>query len=349
MEDQNGSIWYAGILLLAFLFLIAPNIQAQDSDYEDFRDRFKSEYFSVGVLLQTIGDYQYRRPAGNGNNGYSIGNARVQVFGEIDQSFGYQLQANFIKNPAVLDANMYYQLKPEMTIKAGLFKSPFSGEFLMSAAALDFVNRSTVVNQLAPNRQIGIQLGGGLSEGKLRYRAGVFNGNGFDGNRNNDGNFLYAARMETHIATDNEAGNKVVFGINASYEQKDQIASSGNLRSIFEGEQALFGSDIRFTYNDLMLSGEFIYSRLQSDFGLESNPFGYHTTAGYFVTPKTQFLIRWDHFENDDISTVSSSENIVTGLNYYPNSFSKIQLNYLLPVERQVEFSQILLNLQISL
>lgn len=348
MKDQTRSKWYANVLFFGFIFLIGTNIHAQNGDYEDFKDRFKSEYFSVGVLLQTVGDYQYR-PAGTGNNGYSIGNARVQVYGEIDQSFGYQLQANFVKNPAVLDANIYYHITPEVSIQAGLFKSPFSGEFLMGAAALDFVNRSTVVNQLAPNRQIGFQLGGDVSDGRLRYRAGIFNGNGFDINSNNDGNFIYTGRMESHIDTDGEPENKVVVGVNVSYEQKDQVASSGNLRSTFEGEQILLGSDIRLTHNDLMLSSEFIYSSMQSDFGAEANPYGYHATAGYFALPKTQLLVRWDNFENDNITTASASEMMVTGLNYYPTPFSKIQLNYLLPTTWEVEFSQILLNLQISL
>lgn len=84
---------------------------------------------------------------------------------------------------------MYYRITPDFSIKAGLFKSPFSYEFLTGSASIDFVNRSTVVNQLAPNRQIGFQLGGNFSGGKLRYKAGVFNGNGLGINQNNDDQF----------------------------------------------------------------------------------------------------------------------------------------------------------------
>lgn len=335
------------ILFLGFMICTSTNITAQDT--EDFQDQFKNDYFSVGVLVQTVGEYQYERIAGTGNNGFSVGNARLQVYGEIDQSFGYQLQANFIKNPTVLDANMYFNFTPDVHIKAGLFKSPFSGEFLRGAAVLDFVNRSTAVNQLAPNRQIGIQLGGDFSDGKLRYKAGVFNGNGFGSNRNNDEQFLYVGRLETHIATDKESENKIVWGVNGSYEQKDQVSTSGNLRSTFEGKQALAGSDIRLMYNGLVLSSEFIYSWLESDSGIQFNPFGYQATAGYFVTPQTQLLVRWDSFENDNINALADTENLLGGLNYFPSSFSKIQLNYIFPTSQDIEFSQILLNLQISL
>jgi hypothetical protein len=349
MKFNIRKVYGVVIFLVVFVFCIGTNVYSQSSDFEDFRDQFKNDYFSVGALLQTVGDYQPERIGGIGNNGFSIGNARLQIFGEIDQSFGYQLQANFVKNPSVLDANMYYNITPDFSVKAGLFKSPFSYEFLTGAAAIDFVNRSTVVNQLAPNRQIGLQLGGNLSEDKLRYKVGVFNGNGFDVNRNNDAQFLYMGRLEAHIDIDEEAENKIVFGVNASYEQKDQVTDSGNLRSTFQGEQVLAGSDIRFMHSGLMLSSEFIYSWLESDFGIQSNPFGYHATGGYHVTPKTQFLIRWDHFENDNISTATDSETLLAGLNYFPSSFSEIQLNYIYPISRDIEFSQVLLNLQISL
>jgi len=65
-------------------------------------------------------------------------------------------------------------------LRFGLFKSPFSHEFLTSAASLDFVRRSQVVSALAPARRIGAQLRGALGGGLIAYRLGVFNGNGFD-------------------------------------------------------------------------------------------------------------------------------------------------------------------------
>lgn len=349
MKFNIREVYIATIFLVGFVFCIGVNTHAQSVDFEELRDQLKNDYFSVGMLLQTVGDFQYERIAGTGNNGFSVGNARLQVFGELDQSFGYQLQANFIKNPSVLDANMYYNITPDISVKTGLFKSPFSYEFLTGAAAIDFVNRSTVVNQLAPNRQIGLQLGGNLSDGKLRYKAGVFNGNGLGVNQNNDDQFLYVGRLETHFNTDEDVENKIIFGVNASYEQKDQEAASGNLRTTFEGKQSLLGSDIRFIHNSLVMSGEFIYSWLENDFGMQSNPFGYHATAGYYVTPKTQLLIRWDHFESDNVNTVPSSEKLLAGLNYFPSTFTEIQLNYIYPTSRDVEFSQILLNLQIGL
>lgn len=345
MPKANG-VWISTILL--GILLTSSNVWGQNSDAERFREQFKSESFSIGALLQTTGEYQPERIAGTGANGFSVSNARFQIFGEVDE-FGYQLQANMIRNPSVLDANIYYNLASDISVKAGLFKSPFSGELLRSAAALDFIRRSTAVNQLAPSRQIGLQLEGSLSQNRFRYKFGIFNGNGFDENQNNDGQFLYAGRMESVVATGGEESNAMVWGINASYEQKDVSSSSGNLRSTLEGEQLLLGSDVRIEHNSIMLSSEVIYARMHSDFAGEINPFGYQITGRYKVSTDTQLLLRWDRFEDDMISRTADAEHLMAGINFFPSSIFKIQLNYIYPVDREVEFSQIFIRVQLNL
>ena len=334
------------LLVLISILLIGASLKAQDasdSDFEAFQEHLQRDYFTVGALLQTVGDYQPDRAAGK--NGFFVGNARLQVKGVLDNKFGYQLQANFINSPSILDANVYYNVTSNFSVKAGLFKAPFSYEYLTGAAAIDFVNRSAVVNQLAPKRQVGVQLQGTVAEGKLKYSAGMFNGNGYGGNQNDDNNFLYTARLETSSGFGNSSDNSMMVGINAAYEKNDQ-ASGGNVLSTVPGEQVLIGADSRINYGKLMLAGEFIYGVLAANIGPEYNPLGYYATAGYFVTPKTQLLVRWDYFDGDFIA--NSSESIVGGVNVFPTDFSEVQLNYSYPVSEGIDFSQILLNLQIN-
>ena len=335
------------ILLFGLLFFIGMSVQAQDqssSDFEQFRDQFKNEYFSVAGLLQTIGAYQFERVIGE--NGFSVGNARLQIYGEFDDKFGYQLQTNFVSSTPLLDANMYYNLTPSFSVKAGLFKAPFSYEYLTGAAATDFVNRSSVVNQLAPKRQVGLQFEGKLADGKFKYSGGMFNGNGFGPNQNDDDRFLYTARLETKSGLGSDSEDGFMMGLNASYEQSESATTGAGLLSQVEGEQLLLGADTRISYNKMMLAGEFIYSTINADSGAEYNPFGYYLTGGYFVTPKTQLLARWDYFDGDFIG--ASSESIIGGINIFPSDFSEVQLNYIYPLEDGVDFSQILLNLQVN-
>lgn len=333
-------------LLTVLLFAISSLAIAQHEqgdDLRELRETLKNDYFSAGMLIQNVIDYQPERLAGN--NGFSISNARFQIYGELDNKFGYQLQANVINNPAILDANLYYNFNKQTTLKAGLFKTPFSAEYLTGAAAIDFVNRSTVVNQLAPNRQTGLQLAGSFSDAIVEYRVGVFNGNRMGFSQNSDNTFMYVGRVQANLGSSEESASSIKVGLNASYENKKQ-AFGGNIQSSFEGEQTLLGTDLRFTKGELLLSGEFIYSWLESDTGIEFNPNGYHLTAGYYVTPKTQLLLRWDDFQGDNLATDASS--VIAGINVFPTSYSEIQLNYSIPTDQAIDYSQLLLNLQLN-
>lgn len=345
--EQATRVVLSSLFVFSLLLFWGASLQAQDAsgtDFEDFQEHFKKEYFTVGGLLQTIGDYQFERTAGE--NGFSVGNARLQVKGVFDGKFGYQLQTNFINSPSVLDANVYYKLSPYFSIKTGLFKAPFSYEYLTGAAAIDFVNRSSVVNQLAPKRQVGVQFYGSLDEGRFKYSGGVFNGNGFGPNENADDNFLYSARLEANSGVEDHTKDGFMLGLNTSYEQSDVVGSGAGLLSQTEGEQFLLGADTRIIYDKMMLAGEFIYSTINDNSGSQSNPFGYYVTGGYYVTPKTQLLARWDQVDGDLIG--SDSESIVGGVNVFPTEFSEIQLNYSYPIKEGTDFSQILLKLQLA-
>jgi phosphate-selective porin len=65
-------------------------------------------------------------------------------------------------------------------LRAGNFKLPVSREFLTSAAKTDFVERSMLGDELAPNRDWGVMAGGKLPVARgLTYMAGVFAGDGW--------------------------------------------------------------------------------------------------------------------------------------------------------------------------
>jgi phosphate-selective porin OprO/OprP len=62
--------------------------------------------------------------------------------------------------------------------KFGQFKEPFSQEELVTAAYIDFVERSPV-NNLVPAYSPGAQVWGQLLKGTVEYQLGAFNGKGF--------------------------------------------------------------------------------------------------------------------------------------------------------------------------
>jgi len=336
-------------LLILMCFAVLPVVQAAGSDepaYDRLVETLKQDWFSVGLLLQVVGDFQHDRSL-SGKDGFSIANARLNVSGELDRGFGYFLQGNFADSPTLLDGKMYFKINRTLTVDAGLFKSPFSAEFLIPASGIDFVNRSRMVAALAPGREIGAQIRGDGSGGHLHYSLGMFNGNrSTNGNDNN--HFLYAGRVAVDGSLANSGGpdSALEVGLNLA-ASKDQGASFlGGAIGAFNGRRSLAGIDARFTRGKWMVSGEAIWSELDPDTGTTVRPSGFQATAGRRVGHKSQVLLRWDHFSTDGI--VIDTDLVILGYNLWPTKVSEIQLNYVIPERGGFDSHQLLANAQIG-
>jgi phosphate-selective porin OprO/OprP len=78
-------------------------------------------------------------------------------------------------SPAIFDAYWDGKFAPQFTVRAGKFKPPIGLERLQSATDIMFAERGLPTN-LVPSRDIGLQIGGDISEGLFAYQVGVFNG-----------------------------------------------------------------------------------------------------------------------------------------------------------------------------
>jgi hypothetical protein len=169
------------------------------------------------------------------------------------------------------------------------------------ASSIDFVDRSRSATLLAPGRQLGIQARGEFAGGELSYRAGAFNGNRFvESNLNDNNEFLLIGRLAYLPRKLQGTGESDRFEIalNAGYSEDSDVVQVG-FPGGFSGDRALVGADARFTRDELLLAGEIIAVNLDSDDGVEVEPYGWHLTAGYMVSGKAQVLFRWDKFDAD--------------------------------------------------
>ena len=91
------------------------------------------------------------------------------------------------------DAYLDFRFLPELRLRGGQFKVPFSVEELTSDLFIDFVERS-LVNELAPSYDAGAMVYGSLAQGALSYFLGGFNGSGQNTPDNNADKDL-AARL----------------------------------------------------------------------------------------------------------------------------------------------------------
>ena len=87
-----------------------------------------------------------------------------------------RLQPDFAQGTTVLfDAYADVKLDPALVVRVGKFKAPVDLERLQSAGDIVFAERALATN-LAPNRDIGLQVGGDIAGGLVSWQAGVFNG-----------------------------------------------------------------------------------------------------------------------------------------------------------------------------
>lgn len=330
--------FFSLLIIFGFVSLLNAQEVSQPNLIKKFQEQFQNEYLSLNMLFQTVVDYQAER-TGETHNGFSVENMRLSLSGNLDERWHYQVQVNFVKAPSLLDANLSYRLNQSFGVKIGRFKAPFSKEYLTSAANIDFVNRSQVVAQLAPGRQVGVQLAGAAFNSMLNYQFGIFNGNqgSLSGNDNNA--FLYAGRISL-IKKNHVSPLSLEIGMNASISNdRDLMILSTN----FSGERRLIGADARAQVGSLLLACEYIHADLEG-----ITPSGYYGTVGWGLNKKNQLLVRFDCLQGDGM--IEDRDLYIGGWNFNPSPLIGFQVNYIIEKDlNQLKHHQILVNVQMAI
>ena len=92
----------------------------------------------------------------------------------------------------LVDANINYKFLDEVQIKLGQYKTPFARQELTSDGALQFVDRSIVVDAFKHSYDIGAMLNGKIADGLAYYYTGVFGGAGQTTGRTTNDNAFFA-------------------------------------------------------------------------------------------------------------------------------------------------------------
>ena len=179
------------------------------------------------------------------NDAFVLRRGRIGLEGKLNKTTEYQIIGEFAGSTAtLLDANFSLSYAPEFQVKVGRFKVPLGLEQLQSDANVLFIERS-LVSQVAPNRDIGVQVGGDLNKGTISYAVGVFNGiqdggSNADQKDTNDGKDILA--RVTFQPWLNDEGSSLAglsFGVAGSYGLQD---TGGVVGSSFktDGQQTFF-------------------------------------------------------------------------------------------------------------
>ena len=284
---------------------------------------------TIGGLLQTDAYL-----GGTSGDQFRARSTRLRLGGQIDQ-LQYVVQTDFSSSSVLLDAFARLPLADRIRLTAGLFKTPFSAEFLTSRPDILFAERARVVNALAPNRQAGVTLTAALLPDRLSATVGAFNGpRGLAPNDNDQ--FLYVGRVDGRLPL---GPGRLRVGTNAAYSVDDDVALRDLNRPSFEGTRFLFGVDARFETERWLLEGELDTGELDPEgvsvpsLAAPSEPVGVYLAAGANVAAHHQLLARFDQFDPDVPAQAAPDDQLTLGYNYEPSSVLRVLLNYQTPLD----------------
>lgn len=304
------------VLLLLFLAL-TPQARAQEEEDEPLFDRLqqvvKQDVLSFGALFQVRPVVMFGK---KGPRSINLATARLSLRGGVDAGISYYLQFDVARSQPLLDLRLSYRAAPGLTFHGGLYKAHFSGEYLTSSSALDFVQRARIVEASAPKRQVGFSAVMATPGEVLTVRGGIFNGT--TELQNEDEDFLYVGRVA--VTPGNERIG-VRLAANAGYER---VSGTLGLRN-----RLLAGGDARVEVGGILLAGEVLYERGTRG-TMTQERFGYYATLGVQPHSGHQVLARLDALYPRGLGD-EADYLYVLGYNVWPTSATKIQVNYLAP------------------
>ncbi|HYC57487.1 MAG TPA: porin [Candidatus Binatia bacterium] len=167
------------------------------------------------------------------NDQFFIRRARIDIRGKVAKRFSFRLTPDFAGSTLTLfDASLDVKFAPWLVLRLGKTKTPFGLERLQSSTDLVLIERSLVDN-LVPNRDVGVMLHGEAGGGIAEYAAAVFNGtaDGSSGDTNpNDGVDVVARLfLRPFRNMDVEALHGLGFGVAGTYGREQGSASSAQL------------------------------------------------------------------------------------------------------------------------
>ena len=312
----------AALAALAALaaFAAPARVQAQNEPgLAELREAVRQPWLTLGALLVTNLDVGLE----DAPTSVSIRAARLRLGGTLDGGFSYFLQTNFASGTSLLDARIGWSPRPELTLYAGRFKTPYSRELLAYLGDLDFILRSRVVDALAPFRQIGVQATGRVGEHAALTLGGFTGGE----NQTRNESLVGVARLEG-VALPVAGGELSVAGQAAL--GRDAAVSGRVFPATFEGEGVVLGADARFERGRLLLAGEFHRGDWEPLGDADADAEGWFATAGWMVVPEHQVLARWDRYRAPGAET---SDYVVAGYGFWPQSFAQLLVNWWAPVD----------------
>jgi len=226
------------------------------------------------------------------DNEFKIRQARLNLKGYYGKYWMSQLEGDF-STPSdgkfLKYAFLNFSYLPDLQVRAGQFKAPFSREYLTSSSAIDTIERAMITDSggIVPKYDIGLMLHGpAVLDGLLSYGVGVFNGNGANNSDTNDDKDLVARLVLAPFATlgipalkglefggSYQAGRQTADRLDALKSQPKLPTDWAFFKEIkYRGQRDRYGVDLAYQVGSLKLQGEWILQRLEREKQVRVNP-----------------------------------------------------------------------------
>lgn len=181
-------------------------------------------------------------------------------------------------------------------IQVGQFKTPFTREFITSLPEVETADRSTVVDSLAPKRDIGLMADYALG-GRALVSAGIFNGEGQNITANTDSSTLGVARVAFRPLP------YLLLGLNAA--------------SYF-GDSTRYGADASVESPWIILRAEYI-GQHRNVLAIEDDR-GWYALVAAPLRPWLQPVLKYEWFDRAGIAPTEVLENraLTAAVNLFP-------------------------------
>lgn len=278
------------------------------------------------------------------NSGFSVPYAVLGFTGKAFGKVSFNLSINAAASSGALLQQAWFdiQWRPELQLRAGKFKTPFThaylttlGETLMPQLPVSLTSSvilpyslNAVTPQIGTGFDLGIELHG-LLNGRWGYQIGLFNGTGINVNNatktfSDDWHIpslLYAGRLtympkgvmpSTQGNPNRLHENKLLLGLSASVNVESENESTNDSR---------VGLEFAWLYRKFYLAAEAYWMHVgftERQKIYESYDYlGGYIQGGYFVAPRLQAALRYDLFNRNGTGKDGLLNMPAVGVNYF--------------------------------
>jgi len=189
----------------------------------------------IGAVMQADSRWLPGDDSRKAADSFLLRRVRPDITGTLSNFVNFRLMPDFGEGKAQL-VDAYLDVHPRSwhRLRAGKFKPPFGQERLQSTKALVFVERGLTTN-LAPNRDVGVQLYGELAGGVVGWTVGAFDGAAdlasLDGDTNDEKDLAVRLVVRPFAAAESETLSGLGIGVAGTLGTSDGKPEAPGLAS----------------------------------------------------------------------------------------------------------------------